>query len=188
MRACLVFGPALDLEGAGTDCLRGVGLPAFRPVERVAALGFDLGFVMGSSEVCATPSAAPPQPRPAKSQPAGQDPEAGCSRPSHPSNALFGLECQSILSKIVAGLVAKLGCYGHTEAAQPDCWLVASFRQGTRAMACFHLLSLTGSAREPMTLCLSIRWRLSELTYLTSGCGLRSGIRMVNGDLGSQIA
>jgi hypothetical protein len=38
---------------------------------------------MGSSEVCATPSAAPPQPRPGKRQ-AGPDPEAGPSRPKPP--------------------------------------------------------------------------------------------------------
>jgi hypothetical protein len=59
-------------------------------------------LVMESSEVCATPSAAPPQPRPGN-YPAGQDPEAGFSRSRRHSNALFGLECQSILSKIVAG-------------------------------------------------------------------------------------
>jgi hypothetical protein len=42
-------------------------------------------------------------------RPAGQDPEAGCSRPSRHSNALFGLECQSILSKIVAAWVSQNG-------------------------------------------------------------------------------
>jgi len=36
-------------------------------------------LVMGSSEVIATPSAAPPQPRPGKA-PAGQDPEARIRR------------------------------------------------------------------------------------------------------------
>jgi hypothetical protein len=117
MRPCLVTGPAVDLEAAGTDRLRDACLPAFRTFERFAAFGFDLGLVMESSEVCATPSAAPPQPRPAKSEPAGQDPEAGFSRSGRHSNALFEPECQSILSKIVAGLVAKLGCYRHTEVA-----------------------------------------------------------------------
>jgi hypothetical protein len=38
----------------------------FDEAERVAALAVDLGLVMGSSEVHATPSAAPPQPRPGK--------------------------------------------------------------------------------------------------------------------------
>src|SRR5258706_3972164 len=38
----------------------------FRAVERVAAFGLVLGLVMGSSEVHAAPSAAPPQPRPGK--------------------------------------------------------------------------------------------------------------------------
>jgi hypothetical protein len=108
-RACLVSGREAGLDAAGTDRLRDAGLPAFRTFERFAAFGFDLGLGMESSEVCATPSAAPPQPRPAKSQPAGQDPEAGCSRPSHHSNALFGLECQSILSKFVAAWVSQNG-------------------------------------------------------------------------------
>jgi len=44
-----------------------------REVERTAAFGLDLGLVMGSSEVRATPSAAPPQPRRAN-HPAGRDP------------------------------------------------------------------------------------------------------------------
>jgi hypothetical protein len=107
-----VSGREAGLDAAGADRLREAGLPGFRTFERVAAFGFELGLVMDSSEICATPSAAPPQPRLAKSQPAGQDPEAGCNRPSHHSNARFGLECQSILSKIVAGLVAKSGYRG----------------------------------------------------------------------------
>jgi hypothetical protein len=108
-RACLVSGREAGLDAAGADRLRDTGLPAFRTFERVAAFGFDLGLVIESSEVCATPSAAPPQPRPAKSQPAGQDPGSGCSRPSPHSNAPFGLECQSILSKIVAAWVSQNG-------------------------------------------------------------------------------
>ena len=75
MRACLVSGPAADLDDAGADRLRDAGLAVFRAVELVAALGLDLDLVMESSEVYATPSAAPPQPRPGKT-PAGQDPEA----------------------------------------------------------------------------------------------------------------
>jgi hypothetical protein len=89
--------------------LRDGVFPTFRAFERFAALGFDLGLVIGSSGARATPSAAPPQPRPAKSRPAGQDPEAGCSHPSHHSNAPFRLECQSILSKIVAAWVSQNG-------------------------------------------------------------------------------
>ena len=57
-----------------------------RAVERVAAFGLDLSLVMGSSEVHATPSAAPPQPRPVN-HPAGLDPEAASAAPSHHSNA-----------------------------------------------------------------------------------------------------
>src|ERR1019366_6102861 len=83
MRACLVSGPAADLDDAGTDRLRDGGLAVFPAVERVAAFSLVLGLVMGSSEVHATPSAAPPQPRPAK-RPAGPDPEARLSRPKSP--------------------------------------------------------------------------------------------------------
>ncbi len=64
MRACLVSGPAADLDDAGADRLRDAGLAVFRAVERFAAFGLVLGLVMGSSEVHAAPSAAPPQPRP----------------------------------------------------------------------------------------------------------------------------
>jgi hypothetical protein len=77
--------------------LRAAGLAVFRAVERVATFGLVLGLVMGSSEVHAAPSAAPPQPRPGN-YPAGQDP----SRPSHHSNAPIKPKSQSILSKIVA--------------------------------------------------------------------------------------
>src|ERR1700676_5089626 len=80
MRACLVWDPAAGLDDAGAGRLRDTGLAAFRAAERVAALGLDLGLVMGSSEVDATPSAAPPQPRPGN-HPAGLDPEARLSRP-----------------------------------------------------------------------------------------------------------
>jgi len=73
-------------------------------VERAAALGFDLGLVMESSEVRATPSAAPPQPRRAN-HPAGRDPLGRLRMPEiwryeefsnwmlgllHPSHALSG--------------------------------------------------------------------------------------------------
>src|SRR5258706_15517507 len=67
MRACLVLGRVADLDDAGPDRLRDGGLAVFRAVERVAAFGLVLGLVMGSSEVHATPSVAPPQPRPGKS-------------------------------------------------------------------------------------------------------------------------
>src|SRR5260221_6007202 len=79
MLACLVSGRAANLGDAGTGRLRDAGLAVFRAIKRVAAFGLVLGLAMGSSEVCATPSAAPPQPRPADC-PAGQDPEASLSR------------------------------------------------------------------------------------------------------------
>jgi hypothetical protein len=65
-RACLVSGPAAGLDDAGADRLGDTGLAVFRGIDRAVAFGLDLGLVMGSSEVCATPSAAPPQPRPGK--------------------------------------------------------------------------------------------------------------------------
>src|SRR5712664_717828 len=83
MRACLVSGPVADLDDAGADRLRDAGLAVFRAVERVAAFGLVLGLVMGSSEVCATPSAAPPQPRPSKS-PGRARPRSRLSRSKSP--------------------------------------------------------------------------------------------------------
>src|ERR1700730_16869732 len=67
MRACLVAGRAADFDDAGVGRLRDLDLLDFGEAERVAALAVDLGLVMGSSEVHAAPSAAPPQPRPGKS-------------------------------------------------------------------------------------------------------------------------
>jgi len=101
MRACLVSGRVAVFDGEGADRVRDLGLLVFRAAERVAALGFDFALVMGSSEVYATPSAAPPQPRPGKT-PGRADPEARSAAPSHHSNALIKHESQSILSKIVA--------------------------------------------------------------------------------------
>jgi hypothetical protein len=66
MRACLVAGRVVVFEDEGADRVRDLDLLVFREAERVVALGFDLGLVMGSSEVFAAPSAAPPQPRPSK--------------------------------------------------------------------------------------------------------------------------
>src|SRR5260370_22055435 len=83
MRACLVSGPAADRDDAGAGRLRDAGFAAFRAVERAAAFGLDLGLVMGSSEVCATLSVAPPQPRPAK-HPAGLNPETHLTRSRPP--------------------------------------------------------------------------------------------------------
>jgi hypothetical protein len=75
IRACLVSGRIAVFEDEGANRMRVLDLLVDREVERTAAFGLDLGLVMGSSEVRATPSAAPPQPRPGKT-PAGQDPEA----------------------------------------------------------------------------------------------------------------
>src|ERR1700682_3256103 len=63
IRSCLVLGRVADLDDADADRLRDAGLAVFWAIERVAAFGLVLGFAMGPSEVCAPPSAAPPQPR-----------------------------------------------------------------------------------------------------------------------------
>jgi hypothetical protein len=63
IRACLVSGRVAVFEDECANRVRVLDLPVDREMERAAAFGFDLGLVMGSSEVRATPSAAPPQPR-----------------------------------------------------------------------------------------------------------------------------
>jgi hypothetical protein len=74
MRACLVAGRVVVFEDEGADCVRDLDLLVFREAERVAALGFDLGLVMGSSEVL---QRHPPHHlSPARANhPAGRDPE-----------------------------------------------------------------------------------------------------------------
>jgi len=71
---------ALGLDGAAWGRLRVAGLAIFRAIERVAAFGLELRLLMGSSEVGATLSVAPPQPYPGK-YPAGQDPKAPVGAP-----------------------------------------------------------------------------------------------------------
>src|SRR5712671_5260984 len=73
IRACLVSGRIAVFADEGADRMRVLDLLVDREMGPAAALGFDLGLVMGSSEVRATPSAAPPQPRRAN-YPAGRDP------------------------------------------------------------------------------------------------------------------
>ena len=76
MRVCLVSSFAVVFKEVGVDLTRDLGLLVFREIERAAGLVFDLGLVMGSPEVHATPSVALPQPRRGKSS-AGQDPGSG---------------------------------------------------------------------------------------------------------------
>jgi hypothetical protein len=96
MRACLVS------VRTDADRVRDLPLLIFRAAERVATLVFDLALVMGSSEVRATPSAAPPQPRPGKLAGRARS-RSRLSRPrSRHSNAPIKRGSQSILSKIVA--------------------------------------------------------------------------------------
>ena len=62
--------------------MRVLDLLVDREVERAVALGFDLGLVMESSEVRATPSAAPPQPRPGQNSRQGKTPKPASAVPS----------------------------------------------------------------------------------------------------------
>jgi hypothetical protein len=102
IRACLVSGLAANLDDAGAaDRLPGANLAVFPAVDRLSTFRLDLGLVMGSSEVCAAPSAAPPQPR-LGNHPAGQDPKAASAALGQHSNARFEPEGQSILSNLVA--------------------------------------------------------------------------------------
>jgi hypothetical protein len=101
MRACLVSGPAAGFDDTAGR-LREAGLAVLRAVDRAVAFDFDLGLVMRSSEVCATPSAAPPKPRPSKITRQGRTPKPASAGPGHHSNAPIQHESQSILSKIVA--------------------------------------------------------------------------------------
>ena len=99
IRACLVSGRIAVFEDEGADRMRVLDLLVDRELERTAAFGLDLGLVMGSSEVRATPTAAPPQPRQAN-YPAGHDPKGRLDRhPSRHSNAPIKDESQSFLSK-----------------------------------------------------------------------------------------
>src|SRR5271170_6864463 len=97
IRACLVSGRIAVFEGEGTSRARDRDLLVDREAERAGALGFDLGLVMKSSEVRATPSAAPPQPRRAN-HPAGRDSPGASWHPSRHSNAPIKDESQSFLS------------------------------------------------------------------------------------------
>src|SRR5467141_5084137 len=99
IRACLVSGRIAVFDDEGANRMRVLDLLVDREVERTAAFGLDLGLVMGSSEVRATPSAAPPQPRRAN-HPAGRDPMGRLGRtPSRHSNAPIKDESQSFLRK-----------------------------------------------------------------------------------------
>jgi hypothetical protein len=81
MRACLVSGRIAVFEDEGASRVRDLDLLVDREAERAAAFSFDLGLVMGSSEVRATPSAAPPQPRPGQNSRQGKTPKAASAVP-----------------------------------------------------------------------------------------------------------
>jgi hypothetical protein len=95
----LVSGRIAVFEDEGASRVRDLDLLVDREMGRAATLGFDLGLVMESSEVRATPSAAPPQPRRAN-HPAGRDPRgAPRPHPSRHSNAPIKDQSQSFLNK-----------------------------------------------------------------------------------------
>jgi len=98
IRACLVSGRIAVFEDEGANRMRVLDLLVDREVERTAAFGLDLGLVMGSPKVRATPSAAPPQPR-RVNHPAGRAYGAPRPHPSRHSNAPIKDESQSFLRK-----------------------------------------------------------------------------------------
>jgi hypothetical protein len=109
MRACLVSG---RVEVFGDECAdreRGLDLPVVRSAERLEALGFDLDFVMGSSEVMRRHP--PHHLSPARAKPRqGKTPKRAFATSSHNSNAPIEPVSQSNLSKIVALLTAIIAC------------------------------------------------------------------------------
>jgi hypothetical protein len=86
--------------------LREAVLAVFRVVDRAVAFGLDLALFMGSSEFARRHPPHHLSPAPANAR-QGRIPKPALAASSHHSNALFRPECQSILSKIVAGWVAK---------------------------------------------------------------------------------
>jgi hypothetical protein len=79
-RVCLVAALAARF-GDTIGRLREAGV--FRVVDPAIAFGFDFGLFIGSSKVCTTSSAAPPQPRPGKT-PGRAGYEVGLSRLKSP--------------------------------------------------------------------------------------------------------
>jgi hypothetical protein len=98
MRACLVSGPAADLDDAGADRWREAGLAVFRGVDRAVAFGLDLGLVMGLSELMRRHPPHHLSPAQAITR-QGRTLKPSQTAPSHHSNAPFKPESQSILSK-----------------------------------------------------------------------------------------
>jgi hypothetical protein len=72
IRACLVSGRTTGLDNTDADRAQDLPLLIFWAADRVATLVFDLGLVMGSSEVGAAPSAAPAPPQPRAGKLAGR--------------------------------------------------------------------------------------------------------------------
>jgi hypothetical protein len=112
-RACLVSGPAADLDGEDTDRLRDAGLVVFWVVGRAEAFGLDLGLVMGSSELMRR--YPPHHPSPAwVNHPAGPDPEAGLSRPKSPQQ-------RSVQARMLLALRYVCRASPSTDPCRPSC-------------------------------------------------------------------
>jgi hypothetical protein len=110
MRSCLVSSRVADFDDAGADRVRALHLLVFREAERVTTLAFDLGLVMGSSEVARRHP--PHHLSPAKENTRqGKTPKRASAAPSHHGNAPIKHQSQSILSKIVA-LLFEHGALG----------------------------------------------------------------------------
>ena len=83
MRACLVSAPVLASDDERFDRERGLVLRLLRVLEGVGLLHFDLDLVNGVLRSSATPSAAPPQPRPGKTPARRATPKRAMARSSH---------------------------------------------------------------------------------------------------------
>ena len=103
MWACLVSGRIAVFEDEGAVRVRDPDLLVDREVGRAAALDFDLGLVMGSSEVRATPSAAPPQPRPGQNSRQGKTPKPASAVPSRQQQRSDQGRKPVISGQIIAG-------------------------------------------------------------------------------------
>jgi hypothetical protein len=102
IRSRLVGDRAGDLDDAGADRLGDVGLAVFRAIGRVVAFDSVLRSVMGSSRFVRRHPPHHLSPAQASTR-QGKSPKRALAAPapSHHSNAPFGQESQSILSKIV---------------------------------------------------------------------------------------
>jgi hypothetical protein len=103
-----VLASVPETTPTGTGRFDDLRLAVFAGRKRVGGLRLDFVLVMGSSEVCATESAAPPQPHSGKLPGGARPKSAPRAAPGPHSNAQFAAESQSIRSKMIALLLARL--------------------------------------------------------------------------------